>query len=97
MKEMTSVATTMMSEEEKAEMEREMNEGRGAASPSTSTALQGEMPTSPTAPAHAVNGEATPATSSSLTPPSSVPGEGGEQKDLAAHAHKEKEIGRAHV
>ena len=33
MKEMTSVATTMMTEEEKAEMEREMNEAHAAASP----------------------------------------------------------------
>ncbi|KAI0773282.1 X-domain of DnaJ-containing-domain-containing protein [Trametes elegans] len=41
MKEMTSVATTMMSEEEKAEMEREMNEGGSPASP-------GNAPVSPT-------------------------------------------------
>ena len=41
MKEMTSVATTMMSEEEKADMEREMNEAAGGvpSSPSPATLL----------------------------------------------------------
>lgn len=54
MKEMTSVATTMMSEEEKAEMEREMNDGRPAASPSVSAPPSGATLASPLAEAQTV-------------------------------------------
>ena len=105
MKEMTSVATTMMTEEEKAEMERELNEGRGPSSSSPSTPPHGVMPTpSPGAATH--NGTASPPRKSTeaasgaahdgaLTPsPATTPGEGGDQKHLAsssASAHKEKD------
>lgn len=99
MKEMTSVATTMMSDEEKAEVEREMNEGRGPASPSTSSPPHGVMPTSPQAEAAPSTGVSTPvskpedaatatAPGSSLVSPLPSPGENGEQKDIGAHSHK---------
>lgn len=97
MKEMTSVATTMMSDEEKAEMEKELNEGRGPASPSPAAPPHGVMPTSPaTSPAAATPATSTPGeaaatapatasaangTSTSLTP-SPMPSPGDEQKNL---------------
>ena len=83
MKEMTSVATTMMSDEEKAEMEREMNDGRpAAASPSVSAPPAGAAPTSPAAeaPPHGADGA-----SGAVTP---LPSPGEEPKHVA---HKEKE------
>lgn len=46
MKEMTSVATTMMTEEEKTEMEKELNGGR---TPGTSSPPQATIPSSPAA------------------------------------------------
>lgn len=67
MKEMTSVATTMMTEEEKSELERELN---GAASPS-SPSISGTPATPPHPQAEASTGEAgasSPNNGSSLVP-----------------------------
>ncbi|KAI0832088.1 DnaJ-domain-containing protein [Trametes gibbosa] len=50
MKEMTSVATTMMTEEEKAEMEREMNDSMSPASPGVATPLASAQPQTTSAP-----------------------------------------------
>lgn len=80
MKEMTSVATTMMSEEEKAEMEREMNDGRPAASPSVSAPPSGATLASPLAEAQTVATSASAPHSSTVTPQVS-PGEGGPHKE----------------
>ena len=44
MKEMTSVATTMMSEDEKAEIEREMNGGAGPTSPAPASVSPAPAP-----------------------------------------------------
>ncbi|THH29285.1 hypothetical protein EUX98_g4906 [Antrodiella citrinella] len=49
MKEMTSVATTMMSEEDKADMEKEMNEAMGNSNPSVSHAPSPAASTGPSA------------------------------------------------
>lgn len=91
MKEMTSVATTMMSEEEKAELEKEMN---GGATPPATVSSEATTPTpgiaEPTpAPSssslHAADVSSTPA-SGALTP-SPLPSPAGEgQEDKSLHA-----------
>ncbi|EKM50696.1 uncharacterized protein PHACADRAFT_264112 [Phanerochaete carnosa HHB-10118-sp] len=103
MKEMTSVATTMMSEEEKAEMERELNEGRGPASPSASSPPHGIIPTSPSPPPGGTTAPfsaPTPAEPSSTNgntalTPSPLPTPDSEQKHLSSaspsHSQKERE------
>lgn len=75
MKEMTSVATTMMSEEEKADMEREMNEAAGGAPPSSPSPAVSPAPAQPAAPtptpaspASATGGGAAPSSRVSLVP-----------------------------
>lgn len=95
MKEMTSVATTMMTEEEKTEMEKELNGGRtpGTSPPSQATISSSpaaevphaEAPIPPTSP---VNGE-------SVVSPIPSPGENTENKSVGPgpHSHKEKEKG----
>lgn len=95
MKEMTSVATTMMTEEEKTEMEKELNGGR---TPGTSSPPQATIPSSPAAevphadapapPTSPVNGE-------SAISPIPSPGENTENKSVGTgpHSHKEKEKG----
>ncbi|KAF7795016.1 hypothetical protein EIP86_006160 [Pleurotus ostreatoroseus] len=81
MKEMTSVATTMMTEEEKAEMEKEMNEGRGFATPSSVTAEASQAPTPNGAAAAAPTGTSPEAHSGALTPTSlPSPGDATEQQ-----------------
>lgn len=101
MKEMTSVATTMMTEEEKAELERDMNSGASTPpqssvteSPASPTAGPSEGATAtatPTSP-HPQRTEASSATSTALTPsPLPSPGEGqGDEKHLQAKGAKEK-------
>lgn len=109
MKEMTSVATTMMSEEEKAEMERELNEGRGPASPAATTPPHGVMPTSPSPPpngaahtdtplsqpadAHVHTNGGTPAAASSAVSPLPLPDN--EHKHLTSPGPKEREAREA--
>ena len=74
MKEMTSVATTMMTEEEKAEMEKELNEGRGVATPAPS--VTADAASAATQPTNGAGG--TPAHSGAVTPsPLPSPGEEG--------------------
>lgn len=102
MKEMTSVATTMMSEEEKAEMEKEMGEGRGFATPSPSVTTDASSATAAaTQPTFATSPNSTGASpihqhSGALTPSSLVsPGETSEQSGAGGlSALQEKEAGK---
>ncbi len=91
MKEMTSVATTMMTDEEKAELEKEMNENfnGGAATPQPSaihseaaSATAGAVPTTES------SSSSLRAESTALTP--SPSGENGEDKHLQAKSPKDK-------
>lgn len=95
MKEMTSVATTMMSDEEKAEIERELNEGRGPASPSATSPPQGAMPTAPSPPPAATTPTASAHADSvhtnGSTAVSPLPTPESEQKHLASPGPKERE------
>ncbi|OBZ74242.1 putative J domain-containing protein C4H3.01 [Grifola frondosa] len=88
MKEMTSVATTMMSEEEKAEMEKEMNEASGIATPTAagSTIPSSPTPVSPTPqhPTSPTNGSAPGIASSSTT--------NLKEKEKEAHAKKRPKL-----
>lgn len=96
MKEMTSVATTMMTEEEKTELEREMNEGITPASPTLVTPSLAPAPASPRAfPADGASSPtgATLAPSPARSPsPSSVaspgPGTPGPDRDPLAAASR---------
>ena len=78
MKEMTSVATTMMTEEEKAEMEKELNGGQGAVTPTPSTAeASAASPAHPQRPLSTNDAGGSPEHSGAVTPLPS-PGESGE-------------------
>jgi len=100
MKEMTSVATTMMTEEEKAELEKEMNEGHGAASPSSQPSAVTSEAATPTAASteatasslHVQTPETASVQSGVLTPSSlqSPTAEHGEDKHLQAKTLKDK-------
>lgn len=96
------MATTMMSEEEKAEMERELNEGRGPASPPVASTSHGAVPTSPSTPPNGTAfptskpAESAPANGSTAMTPSPLPSpDGGEQKNLSSASpppsHKDRE------
>ncbi|KAI0675848.1 X-domain of DnaJ-containing-domain-containing protein [Trametes maxima] len=73
MKEMTSVATTMMSEEEKAEIEREMNGGAGPASPAGAPVSPSPAPSRPQSTATPIPPSSTSLVASSARSPSPSP------------------------
>jgi hypothetical protein len=98
MKEMTSVAKTMMTDEEKAELEKEMNDNvnGGPASPSPAVAAESSAsslhaPTAEPSTAEAHNGALTP---SPLPSPS---GDSGEDKTLQAKSTREKKDKRSKI
>lgn len=102
MKEMTSVATTMMTDEEKAELEREMNGGTSTPSPSavndaaSPTAGPSEATTTPP-PSQPPSAESSSANGTAVTPsPLPSPGEAqGDDKHLSARLAKDKKDKRS--
>ncbi|KAI0769224.1 X-domain of DnaJ-containing-domain-containing protein [Irpex lacteus] len=91
MKEMTSVATTMMTDEEKAELEKEMNENfNGGATTPQPSAIHSEAasPTAGPIPTTESSSSSLRAESTALTP--SPSGENGEDKHLQAKSPKDK-------
>ncbi|THH00591.1 hypothetical protein EW026_g1969 [Hermanssonia centrifuga] len=100
MKEMTSVASTMMSEEEKTEIEKEMNEGRGSSTPASASVNETSMPgpASPTTGSTPLKGASNGSTSHStalMTSPLPSPGENNEHKGVGASTKEGKEKKRS--